>query len=245
MTALLAEERTHRAALRTILAMELGPAADGAVETAAAVARLTGADLIERRLERRHDGRDIAATAGKEAADMVVVDVRSHRSRHAARLLRPALAAGFSVLAIPPGAPTELRLERIGIGHDGGCAAQRALGTAIDLIRGAPAEFARLDVVYVDDAFEPSDEPQADDFASRRDAMIQWWLGTLSDEVPAIVRPLRLAGEPARALLDLSRDLDLLIVGTRRRRLRSLVAASVSGALLAHAACAVLIVPDR
>ena len=245
MTALRADERKHRAALRTILAVELGPSADGAVEAAAVMARLTGADLIERRLEHQHNGHEIVATAREEAADLVVLDARSHPLRHVARLLRPSLDAGFGVLAVPPAAPAELRLERIGVGHDGSRDAQRALMTAIDLVGSAGAEVARFDVVYADDAFEPSDEPHVHELASRRDAMIEWWLGALCDEVPAIVRPLRLVGEPARALADLSHDLDLLIVGTRRRRLRSLVASSVSDSLLAHASCPLLIVPDR
>jgi nucleotide-binding universal stress UspA family protein len=245
MTALRADEHEHRAALRTMLAVGLGPVAGGAVEAAAAMARLTSADLIERRLPLRRADRAIAAMAREAAADLVVVDARLHPSRHAARLLRPSLDAGFSVLAIPPGAPAELRLERIGLGHDGSRATQRAVETAVDLVGIAAAEVARLDVVYVDDAFEPSDEPQAHELASRRHAMIEWWLDALSDEVPAIVRPLRLVGDPAEALAELSRDLDLLIVGTRRRRLRSLIDSSVSGSLLAHASCALLIVPDR
>ena len=244
MTALHADERQHRAALRTILAVELGPVADGAVEAATAMARLTGADLIERRLVHPRGGHEIAATAGDEAAELLVVDARSHPSSHLARLLRPSLDAGFSVLVIPPGAPAELRLERIGVGHDGSRDAERALSTAMDLVSSAYAEVARFDVVYVDDAFEHSDEPHAHELASRRDAMIEWWLGALSDEVPAIVRPLRLTGEPGRALTDLSRDLDLLIVGTRRRRLRSLVTGSVSSRLLAHARCPLLVVPE-
>jgi nucleotide-binding universal stress UspA family protein len=245
MTALRTEEPAQRAASRTILAVELGAAAAGAVEAAAVMARLTGADLIERRLVHRHEGHEIAATAREEAADLVVLDARSHPSRHVARLLRPALNAGFRVLALPADAPAELRLERIGVAHDGSRDAQRALMTAIDLVGSARAEVARFDVIYVDDALERSDEPHVHELASRRDAIIEWWLDALSDEAPAIVCPLRLVGEPARALADLSRDLDLLILGTRRRRLRSLVASSVSDSLLAHASCPLLIVPDR
>lgn len=245
MTVVGSSERQRHSAFRTILAVDLGTASDGAGEAAAAIARLTGSDVIEKRLRQRHGGHEITSKAQTEAADLVVVDARSHPARHVARLQRPALDAGFSVLVIPAAAPASLWLERIGVGHDGSRAGQRALRTAIDLVAGARADVPRLDVIYVDDALEPSDEPHVHQLAPRRDAMIEWWLEALSDEVPAIVRPLRLTGEPARALADASRDLDLLIVGTRRRRVRRLIAGSVADSLLAHASCPLLIVPDR
>lgn len=144
-------------------------------------------------------------------------------------------------LFVPPGAPGDPRLERIGVAYDGGPAAQRALAHAIDLVGLADGAVASLVIAYVDGGDAPPDEPGAPD----RDAMIEWWLESQAEEVRAVVRPVRLAGDPATALADLSRDLDLLIVGTRPRGwLRRRVGRDVCAELLAKTHCALLVVPS-
>jgi nucleotide-binding universal stress UspA family protein len=245
MTALRAREPRQRAAIRTILAVGAGPAAGEPVETARATAKLTGARLIERPLADRRADRAIVAMAQEHAADLIVVDARLHPPADIEQLLRPSLDAGISVLAVTPAVPAPLRIERIGVGFDGGPAAEGALAAAVELIRISGDAVACLDVVYVDDVSSPSDEPDARELTSSRNAMIEWWLEALSDEIPAMVRPLRLVGDPIPALADLSLDLDLLIVGTRSRsRLRRLLDGGVSAGLLGHVRCPLLVVPE-
>jgi nucleotide-binding universal stress UspA family protein len=229
--------------VRTILAVGTDVGTGASAETATAMSELTGAHVVARRVSDRRTERAMLALAQEEAADLIVVDAQLQRPADLARLVRPSLDAGFSVLAIPPIARTAPRVERIGVGHDGSPAAQRALAAAVDLVRIAGDAVAYLDVAYVDEALS-SDEPHARELTWSRDAMIEWWLEALSDEVPALIRPRRLVGDPVRALADLSFDLDLLIVGTRRlSRVRRLLDGGVSAGLLVSARCPLLIVP--
>jgi nucleotide-binding universal stress UspA family protein len=65
-------------------------------------------------------------------------------------------------------------------------------------------------------------------------------------ELPAPVEPTPtlLAGEPARALAEHSRGLDLLVVGSRRYGpLRAVLLGGVSGRVIRSAACPVVVVP--
>jgi nucleotide-binding universal stress UspA family protein len=218
----------------------------GPDRAAAAIARFTGARLLEWPPGESRDGRALAALARREAADLVVVAADAGSSQDIGRLVRPPLDSGLAVLAIPRGAPADLRLDRIGVGYDGGAPAQRALACAVDLVKLAGGAVASLNVAYVDDGDTPPDQRDARGLHSARDAMIEWWLDLLGDDVPALVRPLRLEGDPAEALADLSQDLDLLVIGTRpRSRLRRLVAGSVSTGLLTRTHCALLVLPER
>jgi nucleotide-binding universal stress UspA family protein len=213
------------------------------VATAGVVARLTGARLLERRPAGPATGRSIDALARREGADLVVVATGAESSVDVTRLSRPALDSRFMVLVVPPRAPTGLRLERIGMGYDGGPAAQRALTAVADIVKLAGRAVTSLDVVYVDDE---AAEPDARALRSSRAVLIAWWLGSVSDDLPAPVRSLRLEGDPSEALADLSQDLDLLVVGTGSRGwLRRLVAGSVSTRLLARTRCPLLVVPER
>lgn len=232
-----------RTAFRRILAV--GPD-EAAVQAATAMAHLTGARLIERRADERRAGRSIARLARREAADLVVVGTGLASATDLEWLGRPAIEAGVAVLAIPPNVPAGLRFERIGVGYDGEAAARRALASAIELVGLAGAAVGCLDLAYVDDGDGPADEPDARGLRSGRDAMIEWWLDSLRDQVPAPVRTHCLEGSPARALADLSHDLDLLVIGARGRGwLRRFVDASVSAELLAQTRCPLLIVPER
>jgi Universal stress protein family len=212
--------RSRAPVFDTILVASPAPA----VRTlAAAMARVTGARLV---------------SAG--GADLAVIDARSDPAG-ATRLARRSLDAGVSVLAIPPLVRPELRLERIGLGYDGGPGANAALTTARQLIDAADEAVDRLEIVYVDDPWSEADDDAA---YSGRSTMVTWWLDELADGVHARVCACRLIGDPARRLAHLSRDLDLVVTGTRRRgRLRHLLAGSVSSSLITTAHCPVLVVP--
>lgn len=230
----------QRAPFRAILAVGSDPVAE---QAAVAMARLTGSRLLEPRPDEPGAGRSLAALARREAADLVVVAPGLESSADIAGLLRPALDSQLVVLVIPAGAPAGLRLERIGVGYDGGPAAQRALSCAAELIGLAGPAVASVNVAYVDDAFQ---ESRVRGLEPARCPIIEWWLESVGEDLRAPVTPLRLEGDPAEALADLSQDLDLLVVGTRPRGwLRRLVAGSVSTGLLARTRCPLLVVPER
>ena len=184
---------------------------------------------------------------------VVTVSDRSGRTweyelvqHHEPYVERQKIALGSPMAKALLGARSGDHIQRVGVGYDGGPPARGALACAVDLVRLAGGAVARLHVVYVDGRDEPSDEPDVAGLRSSRNAMIEWWLDSLNDDVPALVRPLRLEGDPAEALADLSQDLDLLVVGTRRRGwLRRLIAGSISTRLLGKTRCALLVLPDR
>jgi nucleotide-binding universal stress UspA family protein len=243
---------------------------------AAAIARLTGAALFStcwrsaasdandlmactardeclRRIERElkmPTGRTIdviARTAGAEGADLVAIDAPpdgdSDQTAHLARML---LDAGIAVLTIPSSADRRLQLRRIGIGHDGSRSAAAALAIVRRIVEAGHEQLRRLDIAYVDDSASSPGEVDGDVVASRRGAAIEWWLAELVEQVPAPVRPLRRVGDPAGELAELSRDLDLLVIGTRGRApLRRALTGSVSRKLIATARCPLLIVPPQ
>jgi nucleotide-binding universal stress UspA family protein len=187
----------------------------------------------------------IPRTARGVGADMVAVAIpHGGGSGHAAQLARTLLDSGIAVLALPPPADRQLRLRRIGIGHDGGQPAAAALEVARWMVEAGRGQATRLDVLYVDDSASASYERDSDVLASRREAMIDWWMAGLVQRVLAPVRPLRRVGDPAEELADFSRELDLLVIGTRGRApLRRAVTGSVSRRLIATVRCPLLIVP--
>jgi nucleotide-binding universal stress UspA family protein len=68
----------------------------------------------------------------------------------------------------------------------------------------------------------------------------------LGDSKPASVTVKAFTGYPARALVDASKDADLVVVGSRGTGgFAELVLGSVSSQVAHHAACPVVIVPSR
>ncbi len=59
------------------------------------------------------------------------------------------------------------------------------------------------------------------------------------------VAPIAVEDEPTRALIDASRDADLLVVGSHGHGLSGLLLGSVSLECAQHAACPVVIFRDR
>ena len=183
--------------------------------------------------------------AREERADLVALaasDIRG--SERIYDLARALLDDGVAVLAVPAGDHRSWRPARIGLGYDGSPPADAALAIARRLLEAGRGEVGRLDIAYVDDSASASYESDGEVIASRRGAVIEWWLGDLVEHLPARVRPLRLIGDPAVELAELSDDLDLLVIGTRgRASLRRALTGSASRALIARARCPLLVVP--
>jgi nucleotide-binding universal stress UspA family protein len=233
-----AHDATTPAVFRTILAVCSQPGCDrSVVPVAAAFARLAGARIVTAgpRLN------VIPQVARRERADAVAI---AAGSADAVEIARRLLDAGTAVLAIPPLQGRQPRLAHIGIGYDGGRPAEAALGIARDLADAGRGDVAWLEIAYVDDP-APC-EADGETLAPRRAAMIEWWLTELGRQVPAPVRPVRLIGDPAGELAQLSRGLDLLMVATRGGSfLRRALTGSVSRSLIATTRCPLLIVPGR
>jgi nucleotide-binding universal stress UspA family protein len=144
--------------------------------------------------------------------------------------------------------------RRIVVGVDGSPGSISALRWAIDEagVRRTP-----LDVVLVFPYEHPAGEPWPLSLTpeytaerleeARRDAEHE--LGALlkdhlPDDAKAEIRPLVVAGHPAKRLLRLAEDADLLVVGSRGLGgFRGLVLGSVSMQCVQHATCPVVVVP--
>lgn len=185
--------------------------------------------------------------AREEPADLVALAAPDDRgSDRTPDLVGALLDDGVAVLVVPAGDHRSWRPARVGLGYDGSPPADAALAVARRLLEAGRGEVGRLDIAYVDESASASYESDGEVVASRRGAVIEWWLGDLVEHVFAHVRPLRLIGRPAVELAELSDDLDLLLIGTRgRASLRRALTGSVSRALIARARCPLLVVPSR
>jgi Universal stress protein family len=112
------------------------------------------------------------------------------------------------------------------------------------LVAACPVEVEQVDVVHVDDFASYVGDAQDRVVNSRRTAVIGWWLEDVAARIPARVRIVRAAGEPAAELAQLSEELDLLVVGTRGRApLRRVLTGSVSANLMGATRCPLLVLP--
>jgi nucleotide-binding universal stress UspA family protein len=130
-------------------------------------------------------------------------------------------------------------LHRIGCGYDGSPEAKAALDAAAGLTRlvGGKLEVMR--------AFW-SPGPQGVALASDLQARAQTGLGEAVQALPADLnaRAKLLLNDPARALIARSRELDLLVLGSRGHGpLGAVWVGSVSGRVMRDASCPVLVVP--
>jgi nucleotide-binding universal stress UspA family protein len=233
----------------TVLSACLDPAIDdGASPVAGAIARLTGARLVAAcALPAGAGAKAIVRMAREEPADLVALAAPDLRgSERIPDLARALLDDGVAVLVVPAGDHRSWRPARIGLGYDGSPPADAALAIASRLLEAGRGEDGLLDIAYVDDSAAASYESEGEVIASRRGAVIEWWLDDLVEPLPARVRPLRLIGDPTVELAELSDDLDLLVIGTRgRASLRRVFTGSVSRGLIARTRCPLLVVPPR
>ena len=144
-------------------------------------------------------------------------------------------------------------MEKIVVGIDGSDASKNALRWAVEDARARGAEVVALHAyeapVSVLDATTatPVDLPGLS-FEALTDA--QQFVAKVVDEVigsvmSVDVAPIAVEDEPTRALVDASRDADLLVVGSHGHGLSGLLLGSVSLECAQHAACPVVIFRDR
>jgi nucleotide-binding universal stress UspA family protein len=142
-------------------------------------------------------------------------------------------------------------VEKIVVGIDGSDASKDALRWAVEDARARGAEVVALHAYEVPvpalDAVAPATpvdlpglvaeaQEDAQQFATKVVAEV------IGSVVSVDVAPIAVDDEPARALLDASRDADLLVVGSHGHGLSGLFLGSVSLECAQHSACPVVIV---
>jgi nucleotide-binding universal stress UspA family protein len=137
-------------------------------------------------------------------------------------------------------------MQRIVVGIDGSEGARRALDWAIE---EAELRHARLQVVHTWDApFEPTWGTMGVDVAAYEESARELLDDEVEDRVVGAVRQnvekQLVRGGAAIVLVGLSKDADLLVIGSRGRGgFAGLLLGSVSQQVAHHATCPVVIVP--
>lgn len=182
--------------------------------------------------------------AGRRAA--VVVVGPSHRA--GLGLILPGSTgqqlladAARAVAVVPRGwRPAEGRpLHHVGVGYDGTAESRAALHSAIALTRAIGGS---LDVMRAFWSTHPRDVTGYADLEAR----VQAGLGAVVQELPedVDVHARVLFNDPGKALVARSRELDILVLGSRGKGpLAAAVAGSVSSHVIREATCPVIVVP--
>jgi len=192
----------------------------------------------------------------REHSDLLVLGSSRHAQAGRVRIGRRTrqLLCGFDcALAVAPRGlheRAEIRLNRIGVGYDGGPQSRAAVELAGSIAVGAKAALHVCAVV--DDRF-----PSGGFFAGYG-VLLPEWDQSVQTEVDALreratkdarttgarVEVAGLRGRPADRLLDLCEEVDLLVVGSRRwGAVARLMLGSTGEALLHDASCPVMVVP--
>jgi nucleotide-binding universal stress UspA family protein len=140
-------------------------------------------------------------------------------------------------------------VEKIVVGVDGSDASKHALRWAVEDARARGAEVVALNAYEVPvpapDAVptSPVDLPAlvADAHARAQQLAAKVVDEVVGSVVSVDVAPIAVEGAPAQALVDASRDADLLVVGSHGHGLSGLFLGSVSLECAQHAACPVVI----
>jgi nucleotide-binding universal stress UspA family protein len=141
-------------------------------------------------------------------------------------------------------------VEKIVVGVDGSNASKDALWWAVEDARARGAEVVALHAYEVPvsaaDAAPaaPVDLPAlvAEAHANAQQLAAEMVGEVAGNAVSVDVAPIAVEDSPAKALLDASRDADLLVVGSHGHGLSGLFLGSVSLECAQHAACPVVIV---
>jgi nucleotide-binding universal stress UspA family protein len=201
--------------------------------------------------------RALERVVAAERCDLLVVgsstDAPDGRIRIGRRTRQLIGDAGCALAIAPRGLRSEydLELDRIGVGYDGAPEAQAALALAATLARAAGAELWVRAVV--DDRF-----PTFGLSGARGAKIISEWEQLVREDVERLrisavdaakttgidVRVEAMQGRPASVLLELSAEVDLLVIGSRRwGAVARIVLGSTGEALVQDATCPLLVVP--
>ena len=140
-------------------------------------------------------------------------------------------------------------MEKIVVGVDGSDASKDALRWAVEDARARGAEVVALHAYEVPvpapDA-APAPPVNLPALVGEAQAEAQQFVAEIVDEVvgnsvTVDVAPIAVEDAPVKALLDASRDADLLVIGSHGHGLSGLFLGSVSLECAQHAACPVLI----
>jgi nucleotide-binding universal stress UspA family protein len=143
-------------------------------------------------------------------------------------------------------------VRKIVVGVDGSRSSLAALAFAAEEARLRDAELEVVHAWHEPDTFYPYSTPTADSLRASAHELAhenaQRTLDIALKEVGKLpdvtIRTRVIAEPPARALVDASRDADLLVVGTRGRGgFAGLLLGSVSQQCAQHAACPVTVIP--
>ena len=225
------------------------------IAEADARAELQG-DLEQAGLDARIDvlgdsspARALHSVAEAESADLIVVG-STHHGR-AGRVL-----AGDDAAAAIHGSPCAVAVaprglasgewkavNRIGVGYDGRTEARQALDLGVDLARETGATL-RVAIVVPSPIAEADASAYDADWLERREAMAKEYLTDAIADIDVPIEGQVVAGTPVSALVELSREVDLLVVGSRGwGPVRRILVGSTAARLIREAHCPVLVLP--
>ncbi len=234
-----------RAVLRDAVLDRLGAAATAAAAVAPGLA-----------MERVELEGDPAAVLVAESATAALVVLGDRGLGGFTGLLLGAVAVALSARAACPvvvvrGSATDPavpRPEPVVVGVDGSPGSTAAVAFAVEaaVLRGVPlvAVHAWRDVL-VDPAVAPLVDRDAVE-SDEREVLAEQLAGIRTQHPDLVLRTLVIRDRPARALVDESRNAQLVVVGSRGRGgVQGLLLGSVSQQLLHHAHCPVAVVRSR
>lgn len=193
------------------------------------------------------------ALAQDEDASLIVVG--STHTGHLGRVLpgstgeRLLHGSPCSVAVVPAGYHThQTPIRRVGVAYKHTPEARAAVSAAAALAHGVGAELMIVGVADASAFGTPAlmGGPSSPTVRADIDRHVQESLDAVAAELPSFVpvTTQRLTGDPAELLAEHSRQLDVLVTGSRGYGpLRSVLAGGVSGRVLRTAHCPVIIVP--
>ncbi len=143
--------------------------------------------------------------------------------------------------------PTEARLARIAVGHDPVEPTPDALSAGVGLCEETSAEL--LLVTVAEDAAVPDPTRATMPYTEITQARLRTAEQSIADALTGVPETVSATGDvrdgdPAEQLLEVSRDADLLLLGSHGRGIVDrLIMGSVCDRVVRAAACAVLVVP--
>jgi nucleotide-binding universal stress UspA family protein len=208
--------------------------------------RAAGVDARLRTLPGVEVGKGLARLAARHGADLVVVASCHHGMLGRVFLGNDASAAldhaSCPVAIAPQGYTCSRRLSRIGVAYDGSSESVRAIEIARALAEQCDAQVSALMVVSV--LSIPYDEPVVERLPRAAAELVDEERGRLhglADVDSDIVY-----GRPGPELTRYSRDLDLLVLGSRRLGpVDRALEGSTSSYLIRHASCPLLVIPRQ